>query len=172
MPAVTALGAVGFAQASFTRPSDTNAYTAGDVVSTTAGAIMTFSGVAKDGIGALQHAVILSSANVATKLDAELWLFRVAPAVTADNSPIAFTDAELAQLIGVIAFPVGDWKVGLATAGAGGNAICQSTGIGMPFDTRPGATTPVNDLYGVLVARNAYVPVSAEVFTISLVPLY
>ncbi len=176
MATVTALGDTGRSVASFTRPSNTTAYTAGDVVSTTAGAIMTFADAAKTAVGAIQSAVLLSSANVSTKLDAELWLFSVAPAATAraataDNAVIAFTDAELAYLVDVISFPTSEWKVGIATSGADGNAANVQRGLGIPVYTRV-QNTPVNDLYGVLVARNAYVPVSAEVFTVTLFELF
>lgn len=171
MATVVARGDTGRSVASFTRPSNTTAYAAGDVVSTTAGAIMTFADVAKDASGAIQSAMLLSSANVSTKLDAELWLFSVAPAAVADNAVIAFTDAELAYLVDVISFPTSEWKVGIATSGADGNAVNVQRGLGIPVYTRV-QNVPVNDLYGVLVARNAYVPVSAEVFTVTLFELF
>ena len=170
-PTVTALGAASLVSATFTRPADTTTYAAGDVVSTTGGAIMEFVGAARDGVGAIQSAILLDSANVSTHLDAELWLFSSAPAVTADNAAIAFTDAELANLVGVVNFGLSSWKVGLATSGVGGNAVNCQTGIGLPFSKIIGSA-PTNSLYGVLVARNAYVPVSAEIFTVMLTVLY
>jgi hypothetical protein len=48
--------------------------------------------------------------------------------------------------------------------GAGGNSACSIQNIGLSFNT----TKDVDDIYGVLVVRNAYVPVAQEVFTIRL----
>ena len=167
MPTVTARGDADISVATFTRPADTTAYAAGDVVSTLAGAIMTFANTVKDGVGAIQGATLFTSANVSTKMDAELWLFHTAPAAVADNAAFAPTDAELLTVVGVIQFPTGEWRVGLSGAGAAGNACNPQTGLGIPLNTHKVAV-PVNDIYGVLVTRNAYVPVSAEVFTINL----
>lgn len=154
---------------SFTRPSDTTAYAAGDVVSdsTSAPTVITFSNATKEsgGFGTLVHAICIDSANVATKPDLELWLFDTT--VTPDNDNAAFTptDAELLTLVGVIPFPTASFKVGDATVGAGGNSVCSVADINIPFKT-VGATN--SSLYGVLVVRNAYVPVSAESFSFRL----
>lgn len=154
--------------ATFTRPADTTAYAAGDVVanSTSAPVVMTFRGAARgtNAPSIIQHAILVSSASVATKPDLELWLFDTTIAIDNDNAVFTPTDAELLTLVGVIAFPVADFKVGDATVGAGGNAVCEASNIGLPFNT----TRDANDLFGVLVARNAYVPVSGEVFTVRL----
>ena len=162
-----ALGKCGSSTATFTRPANTTTYTAGDVMSDST-AWMTFRGALKDGCGAIQHAYLLDSANQTLLLDAELWLFSTAPAITTDNLAIALTDAELASLVGVIDFAVADGKVGLATSGAGGNAINVQTGLGIPVKN----VGNQNDLYGVLIARNAYIPVSAEIFTVTLAVVY
>lgn len=153
----------------FTRPADTNAYAAGDVVcnSTSAPVIMTFPGAARrgarGGFGILQDATLFSSANVATKLDCELLLFDTTVAMDNDNAAFTPTDAELLTLVARVPFYASAWSAGDATAGAGGNAFCQVSNLGIPFNV--GA---VNDLFGVLVARAAYTPVSAEVFTVRL----
>jgi hypothetical protein len=154
---------------SFTRPADTNAYTAGDVVadSTSAAALLTFEAVTPgDGYGTvLDGLVFTSSANVAAaKPDLELWLFNVAPASYGnDNEAFAPTDAEVQDCIGIVAIPVASFKVGLSGADAAGNAVCDVRGIGLNIAGLTG-----NKMYGVLVARNAYVPISGEVFTILL----
>ncbi len=166
MATVRARGECGTKRASFTRPSNTTTYTAGDVMSDST-AVMTFAGALRESMGAIQHATLIDSANQTLLLDAELWLFDTAPAVTADNAAIAFTDAELARLIGVIDFAVADGKVGLATSGAGGNAINIQPSLGIPVF---GLLS--NDIFGVLIARNAYVPVSAEIFTVILGMVY
>lgn len=154
--------------ATYTRPSDTNAYAAGDVIadSTSAPTILTFAGATtgKASPSIIQHALIVTSASVATKPDLELWLFDTTIVMDNDNAVFTPTDAELLTLIGVITFAVADFKVGDATVGAGGNAICEAKSLGVPFNS----TTSSNDLFGVLVVRNAYVPVSGEIFTVRL----
>ncbi len=164
MSTMRALGFCGSSRASFTRPADTTQYTAGDVISnsTSAPAVMTFNAALLDGYGTIQTAYLLDSANQATLLDAELWLFDTAPAATNDNAAIAFTDAELARLIGVIDFAVADGKVGLVTSGAAGNAINFQANLSIPVRGLS------NDIYGVLVARNTYTPVSGETLTVVL----
>jgi hypothetical protein len=154
--------------ANFTRPNDSTDYAAGDVVSdsASAGVPMTFAR-ATDGSGEhaiIQQAIIVTSAAVATKPDLELWLFDTTVASVNDNAAIAFTDAEMRTLIGVIKFPTADFLVGIPTAGAAGNAVCDVQNIGMPFNTKPGK----NEIYGVLVVRNAYDPVANERFDIRL----
>lgn len=158
-----------WASATFTRPADTTAYTSGDVVnnSTSAPVIMTFPNAGSGEGAIIQTATLFSSANQATKLAGELWLFDTAMTMDNDNAVFTPTDAESLTLIAVIAFPASAWVVGDATSGASGNALCNAQQLYIPFRTVLGAT-PDPNIYGVLVARNAYTPVSAEVFTIRL----
>lgn len=156
------------ARASLTRPANTTQYAAGDVISAvTTNNHFEFEDVVRRGpsllSGSISSARIVSSANQATKLDAELWLFDTDIAEVADNSAFAPTDAEMLTLVGIIPFPVADWYVGDATSGAGGNAVCQVDGLSIAFQAR--TTT----LYGQLVARNTYTPVSGEIFTVDIV---
>lgn len=139
--------------ASFTRPSNTTAYTAGDVVSTTAGAVMTF---ASDAEGLVRAAVLIDSAAESTKPEFDLFLFTVAPNAVADNSAFAPTDGEMLNCIGVVSFLAADFKA------ASGNGMTQGVMSDMSYLAAGG------NLYGVLVARNAYTPVSAEVFAVRL----
>jgi hypothetical protein len=161
----------------FTRPNDTNAYTAGDVIcdSTSAPTVMTFSGMALDkgGNGIIQQVRCFSSANVATKPDLQLFLFDTAPAAVNDNAAFAPSDAEMLRCVAVIAIPTTSFVVGNAGAGAAGNCVCDVQGLALAFNTTlasgaAGATAAVADLYGVLVVRNAYAPVAQEVFTFSV----
>lgn len=159
--------------ANFTRPNDTNAYQAGDVVadSTTAAAVITIplqgpgGTVGKLGSGLLMTATLLSSANVATKLDGRLWIFDTAPASYGnDNEALTLTDAEMRTVLQVILFPTGSWVAGDATVGAGGNAMCNAQSLWLPINT----TKDANAIYCVLEARNAYVPVAQERFDLRL----
>lgn len=152
---------------SFTRPANATQFTAGDVVGNTGtAAVMTFADCAQavGGSGTIVSGLLLDGANPATKLDAELWLFSVAPTAVADNAAFAPSDAELASLVGIVPFPVADWFVGKADVGADGNAVCLGSKGVFPFACASGDT----DLYGVLVARNTYTPVSGGVFTVKL----
>jgi hypothetical protein len=152
--------------ANFTRPSDTTAYASGDVVcnSTSAPVIMTFARASADAVSFIQQATLVDSANVATKPDLELWLFDTTITMDNDNAAFTPTDAELRTLIGVIAFPTASFKVGDATAGADGNSICDIQGLNIQVNTTPNT----NAIFGVLVVRNAYVPVSGERFDVRL----
>lgn len=166
---VQAIGRARFAQANFTRPNDTTAYTAGDVIadSTTAPTIITLTGAVKtDGESAMiLSATLISSANQATKLDARLWLFDTAPSsYGVDNAAFTPTDAELRTLLGVIAFPDEAWIAGDSTSGAGGNALCNAQAIWLPIK----ALSDGNAIYGVLTAASAYTPVAQERFDLRI----
>lgn len=151
-------------KASVTRPSNANAYAAGDVIGTAASDVIAFPNLARSngGAGMIINAVVVDSASQATKPSLELWLFTVAPAAVADNAAFAPTDAELENLVGVI--DLTSVRVGNATVGAGGNSVLPSAVSTLPFKCEAGSTT----LYGVLVVRNAYTPVADEKFTVIL----
>ena len=152
--------------ASKTRPSDTTAYAAGDVLneSTSAGTVFTLDNCARynAGTGVITGALIQDSANQSTKAQLELWLFSVAPTSDNDNAVFTPTDSELDNLVGVISFP--ETYVGDATSGAGGNCVYSAGQVNIPFS----CAAADDQLYGVVVVRNAYTPVSAEVFRVSL----
>lgn len=151
---------------SIIRPADTTQYAAGDVIAeVTTNDGLTFAeacDVPKLS-GSISTARCISSANQATKPDIELWLFTEAPAEVADNGAFDPSDDELATLVGIIPFAVADWYQGGPTAGAGGNAVCESKNIGIAFKAA------TRNLYGVLVVRNTYTPVASEQFTVQLV---
>lgn len=149
-----------------TRPNDTTTYAAGEVVneSDSAGTGWTFSSCTRvnGGSGILQGATLIDSANQTLKGSFELWLFRNAPAADNDNAVFTPTDAELLDVVAVV--PFSSVYVGDATSGAGGNCVHFSQPVSIPFVCDSDDTA----LYGVLVVRNAYVPVANEVITINL----
>lgn len=152
---------------SVTRPANTTAYAAGDVVAAADDSNLTFLGVVRQGnqpafTGQVSTVLITSSANVGTKPDMELWLFSAIPATVGDNAPFTPSDAELATLVGVVDLPQASWYEANSASGDSGNSCC----IVQPSLVFQGSSV---DLYGVLVIRNAYVPVSGEVFTVKLV---
>lgn len=146
-----------------TRPGNTTAYAVGDVIneSASAGTNITFTNAGQKnsrGGGVITQVVLADSASPDTLLSAELWLFTTAPTADNDNAAFSPTDAEVLNVISVI--PLGNSFVGAASA----NTVFTSGYVHIPF------VCDVNDtnIYGVLVARNAYTPIDAEVFTISL----
>lgn len=151
--------------ATVTRPADTTAYVAGDVVNAATGAVITFSGCARaNGLGGvIQHAKLVDSANQATKGSFELWLFDTTFTPDNDNAVFTPTDAEMATVVCVINLSSSTF-VGDATAGDGGNVLHQSDVLNRAFTCETADTA----LYGALVVRNAYTPVSGETFAIQL----
>lgn len=141
-------------------------YAAGEVITSTVPAALTFAGVGRvsGGTGLLVDALLIDSANQATKPSLELWLFSTAPAMDNDNAVFTPTDAELAALLGIIQFQTA--FVGDATAGAGGNSVIPSERTYLPVYLKCAST--VTAIYGVLVTRSAYTPVSGEIFTVIL----
>lgn len=153
--------------ASFTRPNDTTAYASGDVIcnSTSAPVVLTFPrATVTQGprFSIIAQVIMVDSANQTTKLESELWLFDTAPTADNDNAVFTPTDAECANLIGVV--PLNTFFVGDATAGAGGNVVFRETNLTIPVFTK----AEDNAIYGVLVARSSYTPVTQESFTIKL----
>lgn len=148
--------------ASKTRPADTTAYTAGDVVaeSTSAATVWTFAGAARAlGLGGiLQGAVFIDSVAQSTKPDLELYLFDTAVTTQNDNAAWAPTDADMEKCLGFIAFPSGLFKTG------SGNGVVNVEGIAKVFQ----CASTSQDLFGILVVRNAYTPTSGEKLTIRL----
>lgn len=153
--------------ASFTRPNDVNAYTIGDSVnnSTSAPTILSFPNPVKDGNAILMTATITSSACQATKPYLRLWLFDTTVVMDNDNATFTPTDAEMLTLLHVIAFPDTSWLGGDLTVGAGGNAMCNAQNLWLPISLAPKLDS---QLFGVLVAGNAYTPVALETFAVRL----
>lgn len=158
--------------ASLTRPSDTNVYAAGDAVtdSVTAPTYITFSSVSRIAAGSatIVNAFLIDSANQATKPNLELWLYDTAPTAQNDNSAFTPSDSELANLIGVIVFDGANAWAGDPTVGAGGNLVTPGT-FGGSVNSYSLLIPSGSAIFGLLVARNAYTPVSAEVFKVRLV---
>jgi hypothetical protein len=148
--------------ASYTRPADTTTYASGDVIaqSTSAAVILSFAGIARGaGLGGMiQQALLVDSAAQSLKLEGELYLFDTAPAMQNDNVAWAPSDAEMEASLGVITFFGSTFKV------AGANGFIQVPNLSMPFQ----CTASVDTIYGILVARNAYIPISGEKFTVRL----
>ena len=156
----------GLVQASFTRPSDTTAYAAGDVIGpVTTPANMSFAGVARlKGGGAILRAVTLHKSDKNTTNAAfDLYLFDTSPAAIADNAEWLPTDAEMLNCIGFVELLAADAHQSGGSSNATGATWCKSN-LDLPIVCVSGSTT----VYGVLVARGAWTPTSAEVVAVTL----
>lgn len=159
---------------SFIRPNNTTAYAANDGVSsdaTTPAPLEWEYAAAKPGRGGyIQAAKIILSAYTAPgspgALAGNLLIFDTAPAPAGynDNATVAITDAELANLVGVITFDMDNGQAGTPTAGTGGNLVLHIDDINMPYQCAAGDQS----LYGVIVATGVYTPIAVEVFTVEL----
>jgi len=143
--------------ASITRPADTTAYAAGDVIGTATNHVLTFEDAIDEmgGDGAdilvIAKAWVIDSAKEATLPSLELWLFTTAPAAQADNAAFGVTDAEL------LAGFVGIFSLSTNYAGkASDNCVFESD------EQAINCQLAGSDLYGVLVVRNAYTPISSR----------
>ena len=155
---------------SIIRPSNTTAYAAGDVISeVSTNDHFTFK-ILKAVPGhdpilscTIERATIVTSADVSTAPDLELWLFDTDITEVADNGLFIPTDTEIKTWLTTIEFPVEDFKVGLVSGD--GNQVCETNPINRVIK---GIAASGGNIYGQLVVRNAYVPISAEEFTVTL----
>lgn len=108
--------------------------------------------------GLISQVTIIDSVQAATPLTGELWLFTATLTPAEDNAAFAPTDAQSLTCVGVIPF---------TTAGYLGssNVVVHITNFGgLVFQCAENST----NLYGVLVARNAYAPAALETFQVRL----
>lgn len=146
------------AAATITRPSDTTAYASGDLIanSTTAGSVTPFSFLVADagGCGVIYSCRIDKSDATAAITSARMHFFTVSPLVAnGDNG--AFQPTLKAGYLGSYDLAI-DRKFSDGYVGFGVASTEKR-----PFKL----ATDVVTLYGLLEARAAYTPVSAEVFT-------
>lgn len=173
-------------KATITRAANTTTYAAGDVLSGASNEVLELGSAwaaaapaaAEDESvlrrtvnagGSIDRLLLIDSGNQALKFAGELWLFSKAPATVTDNTAIAFTDAELiSDLVAVVPISTLDWVEGIATAGAAGNAVAVKDNLSLPFTVPHFSADYTGQLFGVLVTRNAYIPLSASTMSASL----
>lgn len=157
---------VRLASANFTRPADTTAYASGDLVanSTTAGSVTPLSwALARTGqqsaAGMIRRARIRKTGTGVTNASFRVHLYRASPTpANGDNG--AWSTNKAADYLGAL-----DATVDRAfTDGAAGNGL-PVNGSEISFDL---SATSGRTLYGLLEARSAYTPTSAEVFTVDI----
>lgn len=143
---------VGF---SFTRAANVTPYAAGAVVNSALNTLMEIANAQPNnanGFTTLNDIIIVDNANGTPRPDLELWFFDTSQAATNDGATFAPTPTQLTQLVGIVPVPVANWVA------AGANSIAQHI-RGLNINMNIGA------LFMVIVVRNAYVPISGEVFS-------
>lgn len=142
---------------SFTRPSDTTAYTAKDVVGNTGtAAVITLEDIARveGGVGEIVAALLATdqSTNTATY---RLHIFNVAPTAIADNAAFTLLEADIGAYQGYIDFAA-------MVTEASGSEVAHSlnTTVRLPFVCADGS----RDLYAVLTNVATFTPASAQQF--------
>lgn len=156
-------------QASFTRPADTTAYAAGDLVanSTTAGSVIPLSfanavRMAGDCVR-IERVRIEKSGTSLTNASFRLHLFESSPTPTVGDNGVFNNAGALAS--NNILNHAGTFPVTMVWSASDG-----AMGIGVPT-TGSGATaspTSGTSLFGLLEVTEAYTPVSGEVFYVVL----
>ena len=156
--------------ASFARPADTTAYAIGDRVgnSTSAAVVLELTDISRDaGEGVrIERVRLRKTATLLTNAQFRVHLFRTAPTVSANdnaqfNNSGALTLADIAGYLGYadvtmdLSATIGARGVAAPAAGA---IICEPAG----------AEGHETSLWAVIEARAAYVPASAETFTVTL----
>jgi len=156
-------------QASFTRPADTTAYAAGDLVanSTTAGSVVPLSftsavRTAGDCVR-IERVRVEKSSTSLTNASFRLHLFEASPVPTVGDNGV-YNNAGALATSGVLNH-AGTFPVTISWSGSDG-----AMGIGVPT-TGSGVTaspTSGTTLFGLLEVTAAYTPVSGEVFYVVL----
>jgi hypothetical protein len=155
--------------ANFTRPADTTAYASGDLVAnnTTAGSVVPLSwNIHRNPSGSvrIKRAKIKKSTNVTTNASFRLHLYTSSPTVTnGDNGAWLSTESGYLGFIDVTvdkAFSDGSANHFAPVYSTAIDVLVRLTGT-------KGIASEVK-IYGLLEARAAYTPGSAEVFTVSL----
>ena len=144
-----------------TRPSDTNAYTANDELSssTSAPTVNTITSAARTSGGTVRlvSARCVDSANQSTKPQLVVFVFDTTTTPNNDNAAFAPADSVLNTCVAIL--PFNAWYPGDDTIGASGNAIAAYTGPALSIKTSGSA-----NLFFRVKVLNAYTPVSAEAF--------
>lgn len=152
-------GALVWLSTDVTRPADTTAYAVDDAISdstsspTSGGFTWTSAARASGGSGIITDVTVATSADPATKLQGEVWIFDQATTNINDNSAFAVSDSEIKTCVGVVPFTFDD---------SGNNGFYHARNLNIGFVCNGSA-----NLRFLLRAKNAYTPTSSEVFTVT-----
>lgn len=143
-----------------TRPNDTTAYTAGDVVGESPATNMTFANVLPNAAGAfviLGARIRIDVAAIPSGMAGfRLHLYNAAPTAIADNAVYNLPSADRAKYLGYITI--------LTTRDIGDTVWVQDDNLNATGKLAAGSTT----LYGILETIGAYTPTASTVKTITL----
>jgi hypothetical protein len=155
-------GATVAATGSITRPANTTAYAAGQVVGTASTDVITVAsaGRVNGGSGVILDVVVIDQGGASAAGSFELYLFSAAPTVQVDQAALALVAADLATLVAVV--PLLNSYVTNVAATISGSRVYTVSGVNAGFVCGGSSTS----LFAVLVTRAAYTPISAEAFTI------
>ena len=144
--------------ATITRPSNTTAYTAGDVVGDTGGSAiisLTDAGPTAGFVIIQSISLVFSNSTVPSGMGAfRLHLFSTSPTAIADNDPFDLTSADRATYMGYVDFP--------APQDLGSSIYTQTDYPGRLIKLAAASTT----LFAELETRGAHTPVSASTVSI------
>jgi hypothetical protein len=148
--------------ANFTRPANTTAYTAGDVVnnSVTVPAALTLSNCARvaSGSGFISKVKFEMNSAVITNALFRIYFFTVAPTAINDNAPFTLLHADVLKYVGSV-------DITMRTEGSGSDcAQGYDFASRIPFVCAGGDA----NLYAIVVAEAAYTPTSGEVFNLEI----
>ncbi len=120
---------------------------------------MTFAGMAQfnGGGGIIQSISFVASVSQTLPPEFDLYLFDTTVTMQNDNAAFNASDSEMLTLVARIRFPAALF----VTGGANGD-------ITIPVNQLYNCAAASTSLYGIMVARNAYVPTSAEVWQFRL----
>jgi len=146
-------------QISITRPSNTTTYSILDTINSGTTVMERFN-IARSNNKLVWclGGHMSSSVSAATSLNCDLHIFSSGLTVTSDNTLWQPNVNELTHHLGVVSFS--SWKVL-------GNRSVSEGSIEQPFLLTPDPDNP-SSVWSELIARNAYVPSSAEILTASL----
>lgn len=152
--------------AEFTRPANTTAYTAGDVVGTDAAAesAIDFSVTQVPGGAGYIVGATLWTSQAANVAEYSLYLFTAGTStltIPFDNAAYTTLYAERDYFVGKIVFPAAADATG---GGSNTAAISEVQAISLPFDVASGGLS----LYGVLVTETGFTPDSGQTFAVRL----
>lgn len=147
---------------SFTRPSNTTAYAAGDLIanSTTAGSVTPFTFGGNGTNGFITGGICGMSAS--TSCTIRVHFLKTSHAVTnGDNGLLVFTSLGLANYIGYMDF---DFEGSAVTAiGASGGGVAQSVSAPLSYVGLSGG-----NIYAFFQARTAFTPANAGTFNLRI----
>jgi hypothetical protein len=148
-----------------TRPTDTNAYAAGDALASAAGGFFSFVNPAPGRGLRIERARIRKSAASVTNAAFRLYLFDTLPVLSvADNAAL-----QSAGILGVASVTGLVGRIDIAqTAFFGGTAYAVGTGVPAVGSAITFSPSDTYNFYAIAEVNGAYVPANAETFDVTL----